>query len=64
MTGRGIAQGEVGIVEVKGPNIFQGYWRNPEKTKAEFRADGYFITGDERFLDLCAQHPREISSIE
>jgi malonyl-CoA/methylmalonyl-CoA synthetase len=31
---------------VKGPNVFGGYWRMPEKTKAEFRADGFFITGD------------------
>jgi malonyl-CoA/methylmalonyl-CoA synthetase len=38
--------GEVGVLEVKGPNVFQGYWNNPEKTAAEFRKDGYFITGD------------------
>jgi len=38
--------GEIGVVEVKGPNVFAGYWRNPEKTAAEFRNDGYFITGD------------------
>ncbi len=37
---------EVGVLEVKGPNVFKGYWRNPEKTKEEFRPDGYFITGD------------------
>jgi malonyl-CoA/methylmalonyl-CoA synthetase len=36
----------VGMIEVKGPNVFQGYWRMPEKTAAEFRADGFFITGD------------------
>jgi malonyl-CoA/methylmalonyl-CoA synthetase len=36
----------IGIIEVKGPNVFKGYWRNLEKTAAEFRADGYFITGD------------------
>jgi malonyl-CoA/methylmalonyl-CoA synthetase len=36
---------EIGILEVKGPNVFCGYWRMPEKTRAEFR-DGYFITGD------------------
>ena len=35
----------VGVVEVKGPNVFKGYWNMPEKTRAEFR-DGYFITGD------------------
>jgi malonyl-CoA/methylmalonyl-CoA synthetase len=45
-TGRVLPQGEVGIVEVKGPNVFAGYWRNPEKTAAEFRPDGWFITGD------------------
>jgi malonyl-CoA/methylmalonyl-CoA synthetase len=45
-TGTILPQGEVGIVEVKGPNVFKGYWRNPEKTAAEFRPDGFFITGD------------------
>ena len=34
------------MIEVKGPNVFSGYWRMPEKTKAEFRPDGFFITGD------------------
>jgi len=42
--------GEVGMVEVKGPNIFKGYWRKPEKTAEEFREDGYFITGDQGVL--------------
>jgi len=37
---------KVGVLEVKGRNIFSGYWRNLEKTKEEFRDDGYFITGD------------------
>ncbi|MCB1670285.1 MAG: malonyl-CoA synthase, partial [Pseudomonadales bacterium] len=41
-----VAPGEVGILEVKGPNVFQGYWKMPEKTAEEFREDGYFITGD------------------
>ncbi len=36
----------VGMIEVKGPNVFRGYWRMPEKTAAEFKADGFFITGD------------------
>jgi malonyl-CoA/methylmalonyl-CoA synthetase len=35
-----------GGIEVRGPNVFKGYWRNPEKTKAEFTADGFFMTGD------------------
>src|SRR5216683_2773046 len=35
-----------GMTEMKGPNVFKGYWRMPEKTKAEFRDDGFFITGD------------------
>ena len=50
-TGKVLDQGEVGIVEVKGPNIFAGYWQMPEKTAAEFRPDGFFITGDMGFID-------------
>jgi malonyl-CoA/methylmalonyl-CoA synthetase len=45
-SGRVLPQGEIGMIEVRGPNVFQGYWRMPEKTAAEFRADGFFITGD------------------
>lgn len=45
-SGKVLSQGEIGVIEVKGPNVFQGYWRMPEKTAAEFRADGFFITGD------------------
>lgn len=48
---RTLAQGEVGMIEVKGPNVFAGYWRMPEKTKAEFRDDGFFITGDLGLVD-------------
>ena len=36
----------VGAIEVKGPNVFSGYWRMPEKTREEFTPDGYFRTGD------------------
>jgi malonyl-CoA/methylmalonyl-CoA synthetase len=45
-TGTVLPQGEIGVVEVRGPNVFQGYWQMPEKTAAEFRPDGFFITGD------------------
>ncbi|WP_244606622.1 malonate--CoA ligase [Arsenicitalea aurantiaca] len=45
-TGAELPRGEVGSIEVKGPNVFSGYWRAPEKTRSEFREDGYFITGD------------------
>lgn len=45
-TGRQLPDGEIGMIEVKGPNVFAGYWRMPEKTKEEFRPDGYFMTGD------------------
>jgi malonyl-CoA/methylmalonyl-CoA synthetase len=40
------ATGEIGDIEVKGPNVFQGYWRMPDKTAEEFTGDGYFKTGD------------------
>ncbi|WP_425102007.1 malonate--CoA ligase [Tropicibacter sp. S64] len=45
-TGEALPQGEVGLIEVRGPNVFKGYWQMPKKTAAELRADGFFITGD------------------
>jgi malonyl-CoA/methylmalonyl-CoA synthetase len=44
--GKPCALGVVGAVQVKGPNVFSGYWRMPDKTQEEFTADGYFRTGD------------------
>ncbi|MCP5327030.1 MAG: malonyl-CoA synthase [Steroidobacteraceae bacterium] len=44
--GTELPQGEPGVLEIRGPNLFKGYWQMPEKTAEEFRADGYFITGD------------------
>ena len=49
-TGAPMRQGEVGVIEIAGPNVFKGYWRMPDKTAAEFR-DGWFISGDLAFED-------------
>ncbi|MGH8830024.1 MAG: malonate--CoA ligase [Polaromonas sp.] len=49
--GQPLPVGEIGGLQVKGPNVFQGYWRMPEKTREEFTADGYFKTGDVGKLD-------------
>lgn len=50
-TGVEIPSGEIGVIEVKGPNVFTGYWRMPDKTAEEFRPDGYFVTGDLGLVD-------------
>ena len=45
-SGAALGADEIGVIEVRGPNVFSGYWRMPEKTRDEFRSDGFFITGD------------------
>ncbi|WP_425100172.1 malonate--CoA ligase [Tropicibacter sp. S64] len=45
-TGAELPRGDVGVIEVRGDNVFKGYWQMPEKTAAELRDDGFFITGD------------------
>jgi malonyl-CoA/methylmalonyl-CoA synthetase len=44
--GAPVPQGEVGSIEVRGPNVFQGYWQMPEKTAEELSPEGWFSTGD------------------
>ena len=44
--GAPLPTGEIGMLEVRGPNVFKGYWQMPDKTAAELRPDGFFITGD------------------
>ena len=50
-TGEVIPDGEIGQIEVRGPNVFKGYWGMVEKTKEELREDGFFITGDLGLID-------------
>jgi malonyl-CoA/methylmalonyl-CoA synthetase len=50
-TGAILPSGAIGAVEVKGPNVFGGYWRDPEKTRQAFRPDGFFVTGDLGVID-------------
>ena len=49
--GQQLQPDEIGVLEVRGPNVFSGYWRMPEKTAEELRVDGYFITGDLAKID-------------
>ena len=49
--GNQLVPGEIGVLEIKGPNVFKGYWQMPDKTREEFRPDGHFITGDLAKMD-------------
>ena len=49
--GNTLGVGEIGNVQVRGPNVFAGYWKLPEKTAEDFTADGYFDTGDKGQID-------------
>jgi malonyl-CoA/methylmalonyl-CoA synthetase len=49
--GAPLVRGEIGMIEVRGPNVFKGYWRMPEKTATEFRDNGFFSTGDLGLID-------------
>lgn len=46
-----VADGEIGNLQVRGPNVFRGYWKLPEKTAEDFTDDGYFNTGDKGKID-------------
>jgi len=60
-TGEVLPDGEIGDVQLRGPNVFKGYWRQPEKTSASFSADGWFKTGDlgfrekDGYITLCGR---------
>ena len=61
-TGKEMAEGDVGMIEVRGPNVFKGYWNMPDKTALELRETGYFITGDlgklssDGYLSIVGRH--------
>ncbi|WP_339720398.1 malonyl-CoA synthase [Marinomonas primoryensis] len=50
-TGETLPNGDIGQIEVRGPNVFKGYWNMPEKTAEELRPNGFFITGDLGLID-------------
>lgn len=50
-TGATLPEGEIGVLEVRGDNVFAGYWQMPDKTAEELRPDGWFITGDLAMID-------------
>jgi len=45
-SGAELPQGEIGVIELRGPNVFSGYWQKPRETAESFRGDGFFVTGD------------------
>lgn len=51
VTGAELPRGEIGVLEVRGPNVFKGYWQMPDKTREDLREDGFFITGDLSMID-------------
>ena len=61
-TGKEMAEGDIGMIEVRGPNVFKGYWNMPDKTALELRETGYFITGDlgklssDGYLSIVGRH--------
>jgi malonyl-CoA/methylmalonyl-CoA synthetase len=63
-----LTEGEIGDVQLRGPNVFKGYWRQPDKTSASFSADGWFKTRDLGFrekggyITLCRRSKDLISS--
>lgn len=50
-TGDVVPEGGIGVIELRGPNVFKGYWRDAEKTRLAFRGDGFFVTGDLGTID-------------
>jgi len=50
-SGRPVVQGDIGVIEQRGDNVFLGYWNLPDKTEESFREDGFFITGDMGYED-------------
>ena len=50
-TGKEVSRGEIGMLQVRGPNVFIGYWRMLEKTREELLEDGFFLTGDLAMVD-------------
>lgn len=51
LSGEELPQGETGMIEVRGHNVFKGYWQMPDKTREELRENGFFITGDIGVID-------------